>query len=133
MVFCLLAVFLLCFVSACSDKTEIEEPEIDSIDITLSIDYPKVSKRTDILEVPFKLEENTTVLQLIELYGNVNNLPVLVDTTHLTLEGINGVQNGILWDEGVWKFTIDGKYTTHAESEKVLEDGDNVKFIYIKK
>ena len=28
MVFCLLAVFLLCFVSACSDKTEIEEPEI---------------------------------------------------------------------------------------------------------
>lgn len=133
MVLCLLTVFLLCFASGCSDKDQNEEPAVESVDITLSIDYPKSSNRTDIREVPFKLEENSTVLQLIEVYGNVNNLPVLVDTTHATLEGINGVQNGILWKNGTWKFKINGKYTSKAENEQVLEHEDFVEFIYVKK
>ena len=133
MVLCLLTLFLLCFASGCSDKDQNEEPAVESVDITLSIDYPKSSNRTDIREVPFKLEENTTVLQLIEVYGNVNNLPVLVDTTHATLEGINGVQNGILWKNGTWKFKINGKYTSKAENEQVLAHEDFVEFIYVKK
>ena len=130
---CILLLSVLCMFTSCSEQpTEDKAMDIQSINITLSIDYPKKSTRSDINEVPFRLEEDTTVLQLIELYGNVNNLPILVDTTHSTLEAINGVQSGIFWKDGQWKFTVNGKYATKSESEKLVEDGDFVKFIYVR-
>lgn len=129
---CILLLSALCLFTGCSQQQTEETPDIETVNITLSIDYPKKSSRTDIHEVSFRLEEDTTVLQLIELYGNVNNLSVLVDTTQSTLEAINGVQNGIFWKDGTWKFKINGKYTTKSENEILLEDSDHLEFIYVK-
>lgn len=129
---CMLLISVLFLISGCGSQEEENTPNVETISITLSIDYPNKSNRTDINEVAFKLEEDTTVLQLIELYGSVNNLPILVDTTHSTLEGINGVDNGVYWKKGEWQFTINGKYTTKAEGEKALKNGDSVQFIYVK-
>lgn len=131
-VLCVLLVSVLFLCSGCSSQEEEATPNVETINITLSIDYPNQSNRTDIKEVAFKLEEDTTVLQLIELYGNVNNLSILVDTTHSTLEGINGVNNGAYWKKGEWKFTINEKFTSKPEGEKTLENGDFVQFIYVK-
>lgn len=132
MMCCILLVSMLCLFTGCSSQQEAETTDIESIAVTLTIDYPKKSNRTDIREVPFRVEEETTVLQLIELYGNVNNLQVLVDTTNSTLEGINGVQSGIFWKDGEWKFMINDKYTTKSESENLLENGDALKFVYVR-
>lgn len=132
LILCILLLCLACFVAACSNNEE-EVPDIASIDISLTINYPEKSKAVDIKNVSFKIEEETTVLQAIQLYGNVNNISVLVDTTHSTLEGINGIINGVDTKNNVWKFKLNGKYVSASESEKLLEDGDSLEFLYVKR
>jgi len=130
---CCLVVSMLFIFSGCGSSDDTETAEIKSIDITLSIEYPVKSKIIDIKGVPFRLEEETSVLQMIELYGNVNNISVLVDTTHGTLEGISGIINGIYQNNHTWKFKINGKNSSTAVSDCILEDGDSIEFIYVKK
>ena len=130
---CLLVVAMTLIFTGCGSSDDTETPEIKSIDITLSIEFPQKSKIIDIKGVPFRVEEETTVLQMIELYGNVNNISVLVDTTHGTLEGISGIINGVYQNNHLWKFKINGKNTSTAVSDCVLEDGDSIEFIYLKK
>lgn len=130
---CILLVSMLFVFSGCGNNAEEDAPEVKSIDITLSIEFPQKSKIIDIKGVPFRVEEETSVLQMIELYGNVNNISVLVDTTHGTLEGISGIINEVYQDNHTWKFKINGKNTSTAVSDCVLEDEDSIEFIYIKK
>ncbi len=133
LLFCFLVVAMLLVFTGCGNSDDAENPEIKSIDITLSIEYPEKSKIIDITEVPFRIEEETSVLQMIELYGNVNTISVLVDTTHGTLEGISGIINGVYQNNHTWKFKINGKNTSTAVSDCILKDGDSIQFLYIKK
>lgn len=129
---CLLFVFITFSFSSCGNEAEDTEPSVKSIDITLSIDYPKKSGIDDVKKILFKIEEDTSVLQTIELYGNVYDIPVLVDTTNSTLEGINGIINHVTLKDGHWEYQINGKKISKSENKKIVESGDFVEFIYVK-
>lgn len=132
LILCVLLISSILLISSCGTGEVEEAPSVTSIDIKLSIDYPKKSNVADIQQVPFKIEEDTTVLQAIQLYGNVNDISILVDTTHSTLEGINNVANHVLIKDAEWEFKINDKYVSKSESEYVLKSGDSVEFIYVK-
>lgn len=126
---------LLCTIvltgAGCSKKKE-EVPVISPMEITLSINYPDKSNRESIKEEAFKLEERSTVLEAIQLYCKVNDMPMLVNTTEQTVQGINGIQNGDIDKEKSWKFTVNGKILTDPENLVILEDGDKLVWMYSK-
>lgn len=132
LIVCLVLVSMAFSFTACANDAAEEEPSVKSIEVTLSIDYPKKAKIDDVKDLQIKIEEDTSVLQTIELYGSVNNISVLVDTTNSTLEGINGVINGVTLSDGKWEYRINGKAVKKNEDKKIVESGDFVEFIYVK-
>ena len=132
LILCVLLISSALLISSCAAEETEEAPAVESVDITLSIDFPKKSNIIDINDISFRIEEDTTVLQAIQLYGNVNNISILVDTTHASLEGIHRVQNDVFTAGAEWRFKVNGKYVSKEESEYTLKSGDHVEFIYAK-
>lgn len=145
--------------AACSDKTA-EEPIQDPIEVSISIDFPEGAGVEDISEQTFLVEDGTTVLDALQIYCNVNDIPVNVETTAASVYGINGVNNSDASSEnageaadaedtditadgegegegasnpavnGSWHYSINGEEGTGAESEVKLSDGDSIIWIY---
>lgn len=130
LIICMLVFSSIFVVSSCGK--EAEETPVHPINITISIDYPEKSELEDVEEAAFKIEEESTVLEAIQLYCNVNELPVTVETTDASIQGINGVENGEYSAKRYWQYKINGELCDTPENEKKLEDGDLVEWIYRK-
>ena len=133
LVLCMLIVMAALFCISCGNSSEDETTSVESVDINISIDFPEKAKLPDLRTLPFRVEEETTVLQAVELYGTVNNISILVDTTASSLEGIDGVINGITLKKGEWQYKVNGKETSKSISEAVLKNGDHLELIYTNK
>ena len=48
------------------------------------------------------------------------------------MEGINGVENGDYFAKRTWQYKINGQLCSEKESEKKLEDGDALEWVYQK-
>lgn len=132
MTVCALTLTLLFTAVACQAEPEEETPIANPIEITISIDYPDQSGQKDIEDVQFKIEENSTVLDAIQLYCNVNEISLTVDTTDASVQGINGVENGDYAAKKTWQYKINGRLCSDGENEKKLEDGDQLQWVYRK-
>lgn len=122
---------LICIGCSSNDHSE-ESLNVKSINISISIDYPEKAKQPDLKTLPFRLEEGTSGLQAVELYGNVNNTSVLVDTTYSTLEGIDSIINHVTLKAGEWQYKINGKAMDKPIGDVILKDGDHLELIYMK-
>ena len=85
--------------AGCSEK-KVQEPIEDPIEVTISIDFPDGAEAEDITEEAFLVEDGTTVLDALQIYCNVNDIPVNVETTAAAVYGINGVNNSEAGDAG---------------------------------
>lgn len=132
--FVLLALTAGCIVfgSGCGKQTEEATPVINPIEITVSIDFPKKANIEDITAEPFKIEENSTVLEAIQLYCNVADMPITVETTDGSVQGIGGVENGDYFAGRTWQYKLNGELCTAAEAQQKLEDGDVLEWVYRK-
>ena len=111
LIICMLVCSSIFVVTGCGKDKE-ETPIVHPIKITISIDYPAKSGLDDVEEVDFKIEEDSTVLDAIQLYCNVNELPVTVETTDASIQGINGVDNGDYSAKRHWQYKINGELNT---------------------
>lgn len=127
---CLLTLLVVFSFCGCSSQEQQETPTVDTIEITISIDYP--GKGADLRNQSFRVEEDSSVLQVMELYGTVNDISVLVDTTNVTLEGINGVINHVTYKTCNWQYYVNDKLKTKAIDKYTLENGDHLKLVYEK-
>ena len=124
------AVFLT---AGCGEKAESgKEPAVKTVGITISIDYPGGAEMEDVKAVPFKIEEGSSVLETIELYCNVNEMPVAVEITGGTVIGINDLLNGDVFANRTWKYRVNGKLMEESARKVILEDGDSLEWIYTK-
>ena len=73
--------------AGCSEK-KVQEPIEDPIEVTISIDFPDGAEAEDITEEAFLVEDGTTVLDALQIYCNVNDIPVNVETTAAAVYGI---------------------------------------------
>lgn len=128
--FFLLTLLLVLGLCGCSSQEAQEAPTVDPIEITISIDYP--GKSADLKDQPFRVEEESSVLEVVELYGNVNDVSVLVDTTNSTLEGIHNVINHVTYKTCAWQYSVNGKMKTKEIDKFILEDGDHLELVYAK-
>lgn len=128
---CLIVILSSLILWGCGEP-ENENPAVKSVDIRISIDFPDKAKLPDLNTLPFRVEENTSALQAVELYGNVNNISILIDTTYSTLEGIDGVINGVTLKAGQWQCKINGKNKTKLMNDVILKDGDHLELVYTK-
>ena len=131
---CLLAVLGLFCLCGCADpsSTGDDASAVEPIDLSVSIDYPAKAKKPDLKTLPFRAEEDCSVLQVVELFGNVNDISILVDTTYSTLEGVDGVINGVTLKTGEWQYQINGETMDKPISEVILKDGDHLELVYKK-
>lgn len=131
LIICMLVFSSIFVVTSCGKEKE-ETPIVHPIKITLSINYPAKSEIEDVEEVNFKIEEDSTVLDAIQLYCNVNELPVTVETTDASIQGINGVTNGDYSAKRHWQYKINGELCETPENEKILKDGDTLEWVFRK-
>ena len=73
------------------------------------------------------------MLEATELYCNISEIQLLVDTTNNEVQGINGINNGELKKNYVWKYKINGKEVSDNPQDYDLKDGDNIIWYYTKK
>lgn len=129
----LLALSPVLLTAGCGEKTESgKEPPVKTVEITLSIDYPKSAEMEDVKAVPFKIEEGSSALETIELYCNVNEMPVAVEITGGTVIGINDLLNGDIFANRTWKYMVNGELMEKSARKVILEDGDSLEWIYTK-
>lgn len=119
--------------AGCGDKTQRgKEPAVKTVEIMLSIDYPRSAEMEDVKAVPFKIEEGSSALETIELYCNVNEMPVAVEITSGTVIGINDLLNGDVFANRTWKYMVNGELMEKSARKVILEDGDSLEWIYTK-
>ena len=68
----------------------------------------------------------------MQLYCNVNEMALTVETTGASVQGISGVENGDFFAQRTWQYQINGQLCSENESEKVLADGDALQWVYQK-
>lgn len=129
---CLLAAITLFALYGCGDKNNRDIADVDSISVSISVDYPVKAKKADLKTLPFRAEEDSSILQVVELFGNVNDISILVDTTYSTLEGIDGVINHVTLKAGTWQYKINGELKDKPISDVILKDGDHLELVYAK-
>ena len=133
LILCITALFVAMSVTACSEKQKDDEaPTVASIDITISIDYPESAEMDNVTQEPFSIEENSSVLEAIQLYCNVNEMPVTIETTGGTVVGINDLLNGDIFAARTWHFKVNGEICTAPAGDVTLKDGDSLEWVYIK-
>lgn len=132
---CALALGLAVCVTGCRDKSSssAEESVVNPINLLISIDYPGKANKPDLENFKFKAEEDSSVLEATELYCNISEIQLLVDTTNNEVQGINGINNGELKKKYVWKYKINGKEVSDNPQDYDLKDGDNIIWYYAKK
>ena len=131
LIICMLLISSIFLITGCGKEKE-ETPIVHPIRITLSIDYPAKAGIEDVEEADFKIEEDSTVLDAIQLYCNVHELPVTVETTDASIQGINGVTNGDYAAKRHWQYKINGELCKTPENEKILKDGDTLEWVFKK-
>lgn len=131
-ILCLSAAAFSLLLTGCAGDNPEEGPVINPVDITISIDYPARSEMEDVEAVPFTIEENSSVLEAIQLYCNVNEMPVTVETTYGTVVGINDLLNGDIFARRTWQFKINGQLRDDPAGEVILKDGDSLEWVYEK-
>lgn len=131
---CALALGLAVCVTGCRDKSSssAEESVVNPINLLISIDYPGKANKPDLENFKFKAEEDSSVLEATELYCNISEIQLLVDTTNNEVQGINGINNGELKKNYVWKYKINGKEVSDNPQDYDLKDGDNIIWYYTK-
>lgn len=132
----LMLIFLLIIgtaavISGCGKKKEVKIS--NPISVTVTISYPSKAKLDNVRKVQFKVEKKSTVMQAMQIFCNVNDIPLNVDTTNNTIEGINDVNNGDYNKKYVWKYKINGDLCQTNVADKVLRTGDTITWFYTKK
>lgn len=127
----LLAFSMIFAVTGCGN-TEDVTPAVKSMDITLSINYPAKAEIPDIYQETFKVEEHATVLDALEIYCNVNDIPLTVELTSGSVHGIDDIYNGDFYRSRHWRYKINGKLCADPENEKILKNGDSVEWVFVK-
>ena len=128
----ILMAMVMCFVLAsCSDDKDKTEA-VDTVGITISIDYPVKSELEDIEEEVFKIEEGASVLDATQLYCNVNDIHITVETTDQYIQGINNVENNQYGKDRHWQYKINGSLCSKPENLQTVSDGDSVEWVYRK-
>lgn len=111
------------------EPKEVEHP----ISITLTVKFPKEAKRKgtfEITQAKFNVENDSNVNEALQLYCNVEDISVSVDTTNGTVDAIDHIANGDLGENAAWHFMLNGKKMDKKSSETTLRDGDSVVWYY---
>jgi hypothetical protein len=131
---CALLTGILFALSACGKPNQNGSQQIENpIEITISIKYPDKAKKPDIEAVGFKVEKKSTVMLALQLYCSVHEIPLMIDTTSNTVQGINNIENGVLIKNRMWKYRLNGRLNDAAAAEKKLHDGDELQWVYVEK
>lgn len=117
--------------SGCETSQDMETPaDTDTIAVTISIDYPVKSDIPDVEDVALTVEEDATVLDMLQVYCASNDTPVTVELMSSEVQGINNVLNGEYGNDRKWFYSLNDKSVSTMPGEKEVKDGDSVMWYY---
>lgn len=123
----------LLFAGCGNEQQETEKvPRDKAVRITLTITYPKkVEPENYSTQTVFRAEKGTSLLDAMQLVCKINNIPLNVDTTTDTIEGINDVNNGDL-KHYVWKCRVNGTLREETPDKIKMKNGDSIEMMYVR-
>ena len=116
----------------CGNENKTNDKVVNPINVSMDIYYPQKAEMDNIKNVSFTIEEDSSVLDMVQIYCNINNIPISIETTSSYVQGINGVMEGDKYgDNHIWAFTINDKTVKNGAADQILKDGDHVTWKYI--
>lgn len=127
-------IFLICILAfaaaACSSDPSEDGSDINTINVTMNILYPKDSHKDNVEGYTMQVQENATVMQILEAYSNQEGIEMEVDTSGTPyVTSINEVKAK---GSSGWTYEVseDTNITKGADEYKV-KDGDSIVWRYV--
>lgn len=124
-----LVLLLVLAFSACSGDPSDDGSDVKTIRVTMSILYPDNANKENLVDYNMQIQEDATVMQILESYSNQEGVSVEVNTSaEPYVTSINDVNA----DSGSeWSCEInDKKKITKKVSEYEVKDGDKIVWQY---
>lgn len=125
------ALILILLMAACSADPSADGSDIKTINVTLSILYPEEQKTENLEEYTMQVEEDATVMQILESYSDQADIPIWVETSDSpSVTSINGVDTD---PDFQWVYEVNGKVLSdEPAADYKPEDGDRIVWKYEK-
>ncbi|MCB6993791.1 DUF4430 domain-containing protein [bacterium 210820-DFI.6.37] len=130
----LLSALLVFSAAACSADPAEDGSDVNTVNVTLSILYPqdqldKDKKLMDVESYPMQVEEDATVMQILESYSDQEGIQVEVDTSGTPyVTSINGVKAD---GSSSWVYEVgEDNNITKGAAEYKVKDGDAITWKY---
>lgn len=125
----LLAMLVFC-TTACTGNPAADGSDVTTIQITLSILYPESTEQENVEHFAMQIEENATVMQIMESYSNQEGIPVQVSNTDPP--EILAINNNAANETSGWICLLNGKTDiTEKISDYELKNNDEIVWKYI--
>lgn len=132
----MMALIMVLAVTACSNIEPSDDgSDAKMINVAIEIDYPDVddedlekAEKKDI-EDKMKVEEGTSVIDMLYSYADANGIDVVLDETSPTIYviSIDGVEQSA--DAG-WIYEVNDEMTMEAADELIVEEGMEITWKY---
>lgn len=124
-----LLVALVFCTTACTGNPAADGSDVTTIQITLSILYPESTGQENVDNFPMQIDENATVMQIMESYSNQEGIPVQVSDTDPP--EILAINNNVASETSGWICLLNGKTDiTEKVSNYKLKDNDEIVWKY---
>ena len=125
----LLALLLIFALAACGGDPAEDGSDVETIQINMNIEYPVDGKRENVEHYAMTVEENATVLQVLESYSDQEGLAIEVDTSGTTnVTAINEIKTA---NGSGWVYEVNGETITKAASEYKVKNGDKIVWKFV--
>lgn len=125
-----LALILILAMASCGSQPSDDGSDINTVTVTMNILYPEEAKKQDLENFDMQVQEDATVMQILESYSNQEGIPIEVDTSSTPyVTSINQVSS-----EGSsgWIYEInDDTSITKGASDYKVKDGDKIFWKYV--
>ncbi len=131
----MMVLIMVLAMTACNIEPSDDGSDAKMINVAIEIDFPDVddedlekAEKKDI-EDKMKVEEGTSVIDMLYSYADANGIDVVLDETSPTIyvTSIDGVEQT---NDAGWVYEINDEMTMEAADELMLEEGMKITWAY---
>ena len=126
-----LAFLLILSLSSCGGDPSDDGSDVNTINVTMSILYPESQQKENLIDYSMQIQEDATVMQILESYSNQEGVNIEVNTSDADAPYVTSINDVNADGTSQWVCEMNGKKKITKEiSEYEVKDGDKIVWKY---
>ena len=126
-----LAFLLILSLSSCGGNPSDDGSDVNTINVTMSILYPESQQKENLIDYSMQIQEDATVMQILESYSNQEGVNIEVNTSDADAPYVTSINDVNADGTSQWVCEMNGKKKITKEiSEYEVKDGDKIVWKY---